>query len=546
MDQRIEGGAIINPRDLAIPKETFRPGQLEAINEAYDCPQPVVLIDGPTGCGKSVIGKGLMGRAYADTSAGRKPGRSILTTKTIQLQDQYTEDFPDLVRMVGRSNFACIEGYEDAAAAPCATITGVCPHEGLNSCDFYRARNSAIAAAQLVGNNDYLVAAFRGTSKVLHDRPLWVADEGHLLDESLRAASGVDLSSSTLWSVQTRTGLNHPANLADFPAWRAWAVNAQEELRDAARAFATAAHRRDVAAVKRLRPAKRAYDTCTALIDALDSDRVLFRTTPAGLRLERVYGDRLFTQMRRVRTIKPGRGSGEQDDGREIGFVKVVIMSATLPGPDLVAKLLGLRPEEFHTITLPSTFPAARRPFIIDPTIRVKKGMDESSLRTLVGRIDHYLSMWGNLKGIIHTHAFWLQDALLKYSTQTHRFVTHAARGLPQAVREFELAGPGTVLVSPSAHSGVDLPYDHVRFQLLMKLPSPDLGDPIIKARKQDDPDTYNLMTAATLQQMYGRGMRAADDYCTTVLVDGNGVWWLNQNRRLLSPHVQEALRIAV
>src|SRR5439155_626113 len=50
-----------------------------------------------------------------------------------------------------------------------------------------------------------------------------------------------------------------------------------------------------------------------------------------------------------------------------------------------------------------------------------------------------------------------------------------------------------TVLVSPSLREGVDLPDDFLRFQVVTKLPYPDLGDPWTAARQARDPRWYAL-----------------------------------------------------
>ena len=77
-----------------------------------------------------------------------------------------------------------------------------------------------------------------------------------------------------------------------------------------------------------------------------------------------------------------------------------------------------------------------------------------------------------------------------------------------------------TVLVSPSLREGVDLPDDFLRFQVLTKLPYPDLGDPWTAARRERDPRWYAIETAKALLQAYGRSCRHAEDhgvtYCST------------------------------
>jgi Rad3-related DNA helicase len=69
-------------------------------------------------------------------------------------------------------------------------------------------------------------------------------------------------------------------------------------------------------------------------------------------------------------------------------------------------------------------------------------------------------------------------------------------------------------------NEGVDLPGDLCRFQIIYKLPYPDLSDKQIRLRANADEDWYNYKTSLALIQAYGRGMRHEDDYCTTYLID--------------------------
>ena len=54
-----------------------------------------------------------------------------------------------------------------------------------------------------------------------------------------------------------------------------------------------------------------------------------------------------------------------------------------------------------------------------------------------------------------------------------------------------------TVLLSPSLREGVDLPDDFLRFQIITKVPYPDLGDPWTAARQARDPRWWRSKLAA-------------------------------------------------
>jgi ATP-dependent DNA helicase DinG len=80
----------------------------------------------------------------------------------------------------------------------------------------------------------------------------------------------------------------------------------------------------------------------------------------------------------------------------------------------------------------------------------------------------------------------------------------------------------------------VDLPDDFLRFQVLTKLPYPDLGDPWTAARRERDPRWYAIETAKGLLQAYGRSCRHAEDHGVTYVLDAQFARFLQHYRVLL------------
>jgi Rad3-related DNA helicase len=92
---------------------------------------------------------------------------------------------------------------------------------------------------------------------------------------------------------------------------------------------------------------------------------------------------------------------------------------------------------------------------------------------------------------------------------RSKRLITHE-NGRDKDVRlEQMFAKPGTVLVSPSSHEGLDLFGDRSRFQVIAKLPFASLGDKRVKRRMKVDKDWYSLHTAQKFIQAVGRSIRS-------------------------------------
>jgi ATP-dependent DNA helicase DinG len=104
-------------------------------------------------------------------------------------------------------------------------------------------------------------------------------------------------------------------------------------------------------------------------------------------------------------------------------------------------------------------------------------------------------------------------------------------------------------------HTGVDLPDDLLRVQVIARLPFPDMGDPLVKAQMKnatkDNPldkgqRAYNYDTAAGLVQAYGRIMRSEDDWGTTYLLDPAWSWFRHAARDVLPQWFTGALQYPV
>jgi len=101
---------------------------------------------------------------------------------------------------------------------------------------------------------------------------------------------------------------------------------------------------------------------------------------------------------------------------------------------------------------------------------------------------------------------------------------------------EFMESNDDPVLISPSASTGVDLPDDKARFQIIAKIPFGDLGDQQVRIRKKEDPSWYSWNAACTLIQMTGRSTRSAKDYSVNYILDKNALWFMKANDYLFPP----------
>lgn len=210
------------------------------------------------------------------------------------------------------------------------------------------------------------------------------------------------------------------------------------------------------------------------------------------------------------------------------GVPHVILTSATIRPKTL--ELLGVSDAgTYDFIEYPSGFDVSRRPFTWVPTVRVRFDMDPGHARLWVAKIDAIIRNRLDRKGIIHTVSYSRRDYILRYSEFASRMLSHDAGGLQDCVARFRAAGPGTVLVSPSAGTGFDFPGADCRYQIIGKVPFPDSRSKVLQARQDRDPDYFAYVAAQQLVQMAGRGMRSAQDWCETFIIDDNWAWFFSK-----------------
>jgi hypothetical protein len=82
-------------------------------------------------------------------------------------------------------------------------------------------------------------------------------------------------------------------------------------------------------------------------------------------------------------------------------------------------------------------------------------------------------------------------------------------------------------------YTGLDLKDDLSRFQIIVKVPYPDLGDRWIN-EKANNEQWYNWQTSLRLVQGYGRSIRSKEDSAATYVLDSRFENFVKRNKNIL------------
>ena len=237
---------------------------------------------------------------------------------------------------------------------------------------------------------------------------------------------------------------------------------------------------------------------------------------------------------------------------------KTLMMSATILDKDAFCKSLGLAPKEVKFIQVPSDFRLQNRPIIpLNIAYLNSDSLKLQEIQIKIARaIDNLMTLHRNDKGIIHTTSYKQLDFIKENISQANKcrlLETQRDRSLgTQSVKKIERdevisehfnTRKPTVLISPSLYTGLDLKDDYSRFQIITKVPYPNLGDRWINEKSKISGQWYNWQTALRLVQGYGRSIRSKEDYAVTYVLDSGFENFAKKNKNVLPDGFTQAIQ---
>lgn len=527
------------PSDLGFSHDAWWEGQAVTIARvlAGFGKADVVLLDAPTGSGKTLIG----------AAVGKIMGLPLVTlTHTLALQEQYRRTATWAVTAKGKNNFLCGHPEREIAQVVRKSL-GVgelhadqcdeyleCIDPWRNGCPYFRSIGDAAEADQVILNYAYALRIAqsamikRGIAVDEDDSPspnpfrreLAVLDEGHLASNAIVQASSLEFWHRSL----KRIGLDVPSG--GVVDWRAWAEQAIPQVDEFDAGDDIVLHGR----VKALRG--RLGELCR-----LNAASWIVRSEPGVTRIQPLWARNVYDKFLAY-------------------YPKLLIMSATLGDPQLLVQKLGLEQRQVAYVEVPSTFPKQNRPTFYWPVVKLSAKSDDGDYAALASAIAYIASQphLAMRKGIVHTPSYKLVQRLQVEATASgmvypwQRFAFHTdARFRDEIIGVFRRAQFPMVLVTPSLSTGFDFPYE-IGFQIIAKVPFADLSDPVVRAQREytlpDDPNfgkkCYDDDAMNQIVQAAGRAVRAPDDEGVSYILDEN--FWGLYKRAHAPEHFKETV----
>ena len=528
----------------------FRDGQreiIEAICNSYlEDPNATLVVDAPTGAGKSLIA---MWSAHVLKELGN---RGYLITSDLSLQDQYESDFYRLglrwPSIRGVDNYECSVnglpfslgdcklkgmGYEQAEKLSC-----------YSSCDYLQNRKRSIEQPiALLNYSFWLIQRNYVEDRMLQDnrevpfksRDFVFFDEAHKVDEIVQGhfTPRIDIGIVDRFGlanrfiqkqnigtpIQTLGSIKSIVTRLLTEKSKPALFEAMQDFRKIAKVYRKAAQITKAQAGKRFKNREVPRDWATALT-TFDRIKDVYCKFDDYVALIKDVGvdSMVINQMEdeaKFMCVEEGRMIQKYLHDRA-GFK--VFMSATIGDPRAFVKIMGIKNAKF--IRVPNAFNYDKSPVVFVNRHKLSFREREASLPKVVKILDQIISKHSGQRGVIHTGSYMFANYIKQNSKHTFRLMDYENSKDKKGIIELFKKKDDAVLMGPSLLEGLDLKDDISRFQIFFKVPYPNVSDPLIKAKMQHSKEWYDWKTGISIMQGVGRSVRSKDDWAVTYVLD--------------------------
>jgi Rad3-related DNA helicase len=534
----------------------MRPQQNEVLDQveaALSSSKKFIILEAPVGFGKSAIA----------TSLCNHLGSAYLLTSTKQLQDQYSSDFQFPV-VIGKSNFTCLVPPSSGKSLPCSQgrcqvdwkLTD-CPHyltfeeyeehklgacrrdakcehlEDDRLCYYYAQKWDAFRVPVMVANYSFFLTELRYTQDILKRR-LLVCDEAHDLEKQMVGFASFSLRRSLLESYRTKgdkAEIVIPDKGEDPSAWMEPLIETKKRME----LFIGGNIEDDTVQDQ--------VASCKSSLASLESFMEDLEANPANWVVDKIRKSKDETSVEEVvfQPLEIGAYTGWLYEVADT----VLFMSATVFSKEAFCRTLGVPGGEAALIRVKdSSFPVENRRIYSLAVARLNRDSMDANLPEIARAVDEIMTHHARERGVVHTTSYQQARYIRDHVSPLNKTRLTSTEGVSSRSTLLKVHGvtDESVLISPSLYQGVDLKDELSRFQVLVKVPYPDLSDRRTKVKLERDPGWYYWQTALRLVQTYGRSVRSETDHAVTYTLDSNFAQFLTRHRDLFPEYFLEAI----
>lgn len=528
--------------DKNFPFDNYRPHQKDIIAEilmAYLSGAENVVLEAPTGTGKSVIGI---------TIANALTSSYFITAQKI-LQQQYLNDFPDLVDLKGRNAYTCWFMMEHLGSnkhhgcdrGQCIkrnkSFLNLCLNGG--RCPYANQLELASKSPQVLFNFSSFLFQREMAGRFLDQRPLLVIDEAHSTESQVMNFVEVTISEKDI-----------DQKLPNFDVVESYmsffeSINLSTRLLE--KINNTKQEIEDLIGKPLSEPEQKIVTRNTINVDpedvyfgddkdALDDQELvnnllkdmnnyrsaLHKYTHLKEYIQNVRCVCEYDQKNKSVCIKPLYATYHTPKLLLTGGKNRLLMSATISNPEVFGASIGLNLSKTHYIAAPHMFPVQNRLIHLDYAGPMDYKSKTKTLPKLVRKIDQIMSKHANEKGIIHCQSFSLLNDISNGigAKNRGRLLNQKNFKNKDELLQAHAASKNTVIIAPAMHEGLDLKNNLSRYQIIPKVPYPSMDNKQLKIRADENWNYYLWLVTNKLIQSIGRSVRSETDYASTYILD--------------------------
>jgi len=519
-----------------------RQQQIEMLNftkNAINNNKRFIMLNAPLGSGKSYFSIMFMNwyRNYLDNNAKF----DIITNSKI-LQDQYRNDFDFINDLRGQSNYRC-----DRHRTDCRTgkeLNKSLKQIPCTNCQYDIDRQKWMTGdVSLTNFHLYNSFAFY-VSEILDSRKanVLIIDEAHLFEETFCSYISIKLSPKLLKNYGIENSIiekyekkfNNIKSVGQFinflnndfiPYIAQLRENFELSLSDI-----TESKIKEIYAkfIEYIENAEERFDNFLTYYEKNENNWILDFTKDKNGEVELL--------------MQPIWGNVYLNDIIFSRYDHVIFMSGTLLDKETFSNINGIDVNLSDYQEIDSDFPIENRQIYYIDCGKMNYDKKRETFQKQIPIIKKILKKYENEKGIIHTTNYEISN-WIKENIKDKRLIFHDSNDREEMLEKHLKNKKSSVIVSPSMSSGLDLNEELSRFQIILKIPFPNLGSNKIKARKESNPESYRIKTCQDLIQSYGRSVRSNTDHADTFILDSNFNDLLRYSRKYLPRYFIDAVK---